>query len=125
MIGEAVLHAALAVGCVVLCGVSIFDRAVVHDDALPVAGSNADTRRLAARDAKPVAGGLLVARRDGKLLADAQEIAVQVVGLLEFADGDAIAQSNVAERVAFVDRMSGRGRCRIRRSCGGDGDLSF
>ncbi len=42
VVGEAVLHSAAAVGGVVFGGVAVFDRAVMHDDAAPVAGAHID-----------------------------------------------------------------------------------
>ena len=52
MVGQSVLHAASAVGGVIFGGVAVFDRAVMHDDASPVARANVDARGLSTRDAE-------------------------------------------------------------------------
>lgn len=43
VVGEAILHTTFSMGAVVNDRVAVFDCTVVHDDALPVAGADADT----------------------------------------------------------------------------------
>ncbi len=98
VVGEAVLHAALAMGGVVFFGIAVFDRAMVDDDTLPVVaphgnlgGSNADVRQevFCAADSW-----------DAQRLSDADHVAGNVVGALEVADADAVAKRDGSKGVA-------------------------
>lgn len=102
VVGQAVLHAALAMSGIVFPRVAIFDRAVVHDNTAPVVAANVDfggrnTGHRKLIDQWCVAGG-----RDLQLLVDSNEIVVQAVGLFDCADADAVSDGDVPQGVAFL-----------------------
>ncbi len=102
VVGEPVLHAALAVGASVGFGVAFFDSAVVGDDGFPVGAFEADACGFCADGAEgvEVGGGL---GGDDEFLSDFDEVAAKVVAAFEGADGGAVALGDTAEGVAAFD----------------------
>ena len=121
VIGEPVLHAALAVGAVVNGGVAVFDRAVMDDDTSPIVGAHINLCGFGAYVAEQIFGR----NGDGheKLLTDPDHIARQIVGPLELADTESVDEGDAPESVAplhDVDVAGWRGSW-LGRFLSGDG----
>lgn len=112
VVGESVLHAALAVGPIIDGGVAVFDRAVVDDNPLPVIGAHADAGGVCADACEEVFGGK--GGRHLEFLADADDIAGKFVGALKVGHAYAVGEGDAAERVTTLDDVD---RARVGVGC--------
>ena len=110
MIGEAVLHAAFAVGATIGFRVAFFNGAVVRDDGFPVGAFDLDACGFGADGVEGVVvgGGL---SWDDELLVDLDEVAAKVVVSFEGGDRCAVSLGDAAEGVAAFNGVDAGTGC--------------
>lgn len=100
VVGQAVDHAAASVVAVVNDGVAKRRSAMVANNVLPAAGLNGDTVH---NEPELVVGKRLL--RDAQALANADEVALEAIGCLNFAHGCAIAYGERAQGITAPHNM--------------------